>query len=497
MGSLGPEDGLGCKRTVDENCDDEKKAGCDDEKKPEELPMPARAAPGAAAASSGGKGKAGKGERPLDSFALFKAVAKKKAATVVDEDVDPSKRKATPSSSLRYGAAAAAARRWPRYAAEVSTAAAAASGSPRLPDASAFPVTFRAWELGGFTAVCRIARAVHGEVWFIESEHSEPAAAKVLPTSAIVAAQRRQNAGAPSRAARERRSRLDQPDDVEDAYNELAVLSYLTDVAAHSPHVVQMLGAYQDSCSTYLVMEYCDEGDLFERVALQPVAENLRDSRRYLSEILEAVRHLHRNNVGHRDLSLENVLLRRGRCVLIDFAQAVSLRSPEGLVLRYFAEAGKRMYRGPELHIPPLELLEICCPCDAAAGDIVQVACEGGYRCEMQLPWGAVPGHFCWAAPLGYAAAPADVFAAGVCAFVLLTGRPPWSQALDTDPAFDCLRRFGAGALLKNSACETLCGTAADLLGRMLEVNPARRASVEDCLSSAWLADDFLGPELL
>lgn len=58
------------------------------------------------------------------------------------------------------------------------------------------------------------------------------------------------------------------------------------------------------------------------------------EKKRYLGDILQGVAHLHRHNIGHRDLSLENVLLRKGSAVLIDFGQAVMLKDSDGSVKR-------------------------------------------------------------------------------------------------------------------------------------------------------------------
>eukprot|EP00438_Fugacium_kawagutii_P016163 Skav224597 [mRNA] locus=scaffold2684:270554:281439:- [translate_table: standard] len=180
-------------------------------------------------------------------------------------------------------------------------------------------------------------------------------------------------------------------------------------------------GSCQDASSVYVITSYCEEGDLFERLAYgDPLGES--EKKRYVSDILEGVNHLHRHNIGHRDLSLENVLLRRASCVLIDFGQAVMLKSSDGRVKRYYVEAGKKMYRSPEMHVPRRSHIEVICPNDAAPNTVSMVSFEKR-RCEALLPVDAVPGKPCTATVCGYAAAAADVFACGVCAFLLVMGK--------------------------------------------------------------------------
>lgn len=69
----------------------------------------------------------------------------------------------------------------------------------------------------------------------------------------------------------------------------------------------------------YLVMEYCDGGDLLGTLQAHPTGyfeEAL--AVRYFRQIVRAVNYLHRNGIAHRDLSLENILLRAGVVKLCD-----------------------------------------------------------------------------------------------------------------------------------------------------------------------------------
>jgi len=279
---------------------------------------------------------------------------------------------------------------------------------------------------------------------------------------------------------------------VEDLWNEAAVLTYLQQSQAQCPFLIRLRGLFQDGASLYLLTEYCDGGELFARVAHGGPLDGA-EKRRYVSQLLRAVKHLHGANVGHRDISLENALLRRGDCVLMDFGQAVRLRAVDGTVLRYFAEAGKRLYRAPEMYVPRERPVQVVCPPGAEPGGVVQVSYDR-CRCEVLLPADAVPSRPCVAEPHGYAAAPADVFACGVSAFVLLVGKPPWSAACDADPTFSFIRRHGVPNLLHQwrgggfHRPGTPPSEEESLLAKMLRVDPSQRPCAGECLCSPWLA---------
>lgn len=344
-------------------------------------------------------------------------------------------------------------------------------------------VEFLPWARGAFAIAGpgqRLAKCVHGEVRYFESPGcgaSASAVAKVVPMEAVERSRTRER--------NERRAWLTEGEapSLEDPLNEIAVLAHLQRCGHDSPFVIRFLGAFQDETSSYLLTEYCEGGELFERVACGvPLSEAMK--KRYISQILEAVRYLHGRNVGHRDISLENVLLKNENCVLIDFGQAVRLRNLEGTPLRYFAEAGKRLYRAPEMYVPRQRVVQVVCPSDAVPGSVAQVSYDK-CRCEVLLPADASPGRACAAEPHGYAAAPVDVFACGVCAFVLVVGKPPWAVARDVDPTFSFIRRHGVPMLLKQwrggaAAAAIAPSDEEAIIAQLLRTEPAKRPRIDE-----------------
>jgi len=333
---------------------------------------------------------------------------------------------------------------------------------------------YASWDTSGFKLLGRLAKSIHGQVHYVEDENGTPCVAKVVPRTRT------------NLLKDEESDWLNEERDVhfEDLRNEIAVLKSL-ERSQVSPYVINILGAFQDATSLYVITSYCEEGDLFERLAYgDPLGES--EKKRYVNDILEGVHHLHRHNIGHRDISLENVLLRRASAVLIDFGQAVTLKAPDGSVNRFFVEAGKKMYRAPEMYVPRKRQIQVVCPADATPKTVSMVSYEKR-RCEVLLSEEAVPGKTCLATPCGYAAAAADVFACGICAFLLVMGKPPWSVAMDTDPSFSFSRRHGVARLLQQWRASPNSTEEEVLLAQMLRENPKQRGTTEECLRSSWL----------
>jgi len=343
-------------------------------------------------------------------------------------------------------------------------------------------VSVEPWLDGEFTMVGRLAKSVLGEVRYLTTKDGTGVVAKVMPTDKVMQSR--------SATSSERLAWLREGDTptIEDPWNEIAVLTFLQRCTDQCDHLLNLIGVFQDDLSTYVVTDYCDGGELFELVAYGDILSKA-EVRRYISQLLRAVRHLHGHGIGHRDISLENVLLRRDNCVLMDFGQAVRLRAADGTELRYFAEAGKAMYRSPEMYVPRERVVQVICPSDATPGSVAQIQYDR-CRCEVLLPPDASPGKPCRAEPFGYAVTPADIFACGVCAFVLTVGKPPWSAARDIDPTFSFVRRHGVPALLRQwrAGVELEPTREVDnLLGSMLRVSPKERPNSAECLRSPWL----------
>lgn len=97
--------------------------------------------------------------------------------------------------------------------------------------------------------------------------------------------------------------------------------------ASAHPNIVSMLKIVDDPDCTYVVLEYCPEGDLFSNITERGrYIGNDAEVQRAFLQILNAVEHCHRLGIYHRDLKPENILVSNGgdRVLLADFGLATT-----------------------------------------------------------------------------------------------------------------------------------------------------------------------------
>lgn len=274
----------------------------------------------------------------------------------------------------------------------------------------------------------------------------------------------------------------------EDALTEIGVLSYLSNQADMPKYLIRMLGCFSDSNFIWLVTEFADGGELFDIVATSRLVEDTK--KQYSWELLQAVEYLHRHQIGHRDVSLENALVQHGSVKLMDFGLAVRSHTASGTTLRYFRAAGKNFYRAPECYVPLVPEINVTAPISAKPGEIAMLKGNDGYLCEVRLPQDVVAGKACKAEVWGYAAQPIDIFATGMAILILCCGFPIWQKALLADPTFAYVHKLGdegLSSILRRWQKPLPTASAMDLVTTMLRTDsPSRRPTAADCLSSPW-----------
>merc|ERR1711957_745449 len=90
---------------------------------------------------------------------------------------------------------------------------------------------------------------------------------------------------------------------------------------------------------------------------------------------------------------------------------------------------------------------------------------------------------------IGYEVGPADIFASGVCFFIIMFKAPPWRAAMLEDAYFKYIYKrgdTGIAQLLQSWHKPLLSPHAMELLISMLQPNPSRRPTIACCLQSAW-----------
>ncbi|KAK5102153.1 Serine/threonine protein kinase [Exophiala xenobiotica] len=201
--------------------------------------------------------------------------------------------------------------------------------------------------------------------------------------------------------------------------------------ASQHPNVVSLLRILDSPDCTFVVMEYCPEGDLFSNITEQGCfVGNDTLAKHVFLQLLDAVQFCHSAGIYHRDLKPENVLVTdNGHTVkLADFGLATRDK-----ITTDFG-CGSTFYMSPECQRPSSR----------------SRAC--------------------------YASAPNDVWSLGVMLVNLTCGRNPWKKASPDDSTFR--------AFLKDpnflSSILPLAPELNMILRRIFECDPQQRISLAE-----------------
>ncbi|KAK9739207.1 Protein kinase domain [Popillia japonica] len=208
------------------------------------------------------------------------------------------------------------------------------------------------------------------------------------------------------------------------------------------PHIVELLETYSSEGMLYMVFEFMDGNDLCYEVVRRAISGFVYSeavASHYMRQILEALRYCHENDIIHRDIKPECLLLatkeNSAPVKLGGFGVAIQL--PD----RHSATLGGR----------------VGCP-TFMAPEVV----------ERRQYGKAV-----------------DIWAAGVLLHILLSGTLPF---------------HGTGRRLMEAICrgklhldsppwELISDNAKDLIRQMLKVDPKERITIQDVLTHTWLRD--------
>ncbi|TNJ30452.1 Kinase, CAMK CAMKL [Giardia muris] len=229
------------------------------------------------------------------------------------------------------------------------------------------------------------------------------------------------------------KSRIQCEDDFKRIVREIQVLKLLD-----HPHIVRLLEVIDTPRHIYLVTEFVDNGELFNYVVQkQRLAEP--EACRFFHQIVSGLAYCHSRKVCHRDMKLENVLLDSSYNIkLIDFGLSNILMSDE---TRFKTACGSPSYASPEM--------------------------LSGRK---------------------YHGPSVDVWAAGIILYAMLCGYLPF----DHDNTESLYKKIIAGVFQIPSHVSP---PAADLLRKILVVNPDKRYTIADILQHPWFVESYVGPE--
>ena len=129
--------------------------------------------------------------------------------------------------------------------------------------------------------------------------------------------------------------------------HEIAILKKL-----HHPHVVKLYEVLDDPSkdSLYMVFEYCPDGTVIDirlNESVEPLPEDV--ARLYFVQVLMGIEYLHENEIVHRDIKPDNILLSDDRktCKIVDFGVSEMFLKPGDDTMQ--KSAGSPAFMSPEL----------------------------------------------------------------------------------------------------------------------------------------------------
>jgi serine/threonine protein kinase len=200
-------------------------------------------------------------------------------------------------------------------------------------------------------------------------------------------------------------------------------------LSLNHPGIVQVRDLREDSTYFYLVMELITGPNILSAAATPEI-----DTKPIFKQILDVVAYLHSQRVAHRDLKLDNILMdnKTRRIKLIDFG---------------FSRMG-------------------------GAGELFRTRCGSLYYSAPEVIAGQV-----------YDGMAADMWSCGVILYCLVVGSFPWRSARNEQKT---IADIGSGNFVMPEGVGKLC---ADLIRRLLVVEPEERLTAAQALGHPWLKD--------
>jgi serine/threonine protein kinase len=148
----------------------------------------------------------------------------------------------------------------------------------------------------------RLGSGTYGDVYLVEDEERHKYAMKLIKLKVLE----------------------EDPDMENYFYGEVECLKSM-----NSPHIIRLLEIERDENYLYLLLEYCDGGDLFNYQSKQKdKVFEMNKATEMLKEVIEGLEDLHLEGYVHRDIKTENILIKNemGRDVVLALCR--SSRSP-------------------------------------------------------------------------------------------------------------------------------------------------------------------------
>ncbi|CAD8136584.1 unnamed protein product [Paramecium pentaurelia] len=136
------------------------------------------------------------------------------------------------------------------------------------------------------------------------------------------------------------KERIIEVTDVERVSREIHILKLI-----RHRHVIQLYEIIETKKHIFLVMEFCDNGELFDYIVKNEKLDEI-EACRIFQELISGIEYIHKLNIVHRDLKPENLLLdHQNQIKIVDFGLSNTYK--QGELLK--TACGSPCYAAPEM----------------------------------------------------------------------------------------------------------------------------------------------------
>ncbi|XP_042638832.1 serine/threonine-protein kinase 33 [Orycteropus afer afer] len=213
-------------------------------------------------------------------------------------------------------------------------------------------------------------------------------------------------------------------------------------------HIIHLEQVFETPKRMYLVMELCEDGELKEILDRKGhFSEN--ETRWIIQSLASAIAYLHSKDIVHRDLKLENVMVKSS---FIDANNEMNLN----IKVTDFGLAVKK-------HCRSEAMLQTTCGTPIYMAPEVINAHDYSQQC--------------------------DIWSIGVIMYILLCGEPPF-LANSEDKLFELIRK---GELhFEDPVWDSVSDCAKSALKQLMKVDPAHRITAKELLDTPWITGNTL-----
>lgn len=198
------------------------------------------------------------------------------------------------------------------------------------------------------------------------------------------------------------------------------------------PSITKILETFESEKYMLIIMEYISGGNLQSFVKKRRKLSE-KTAKILFKQIMEGIKYIHSQNIAHRDIKLENILIDLNNNIKIcDFGVGKMIK-PNTIL---HDQCGTPVYMAPEI-----------------------IKNEG------------------------YIGFPVDIWSSGVSLYIMLSGNIPFNKTSKHNLQYE----------IANSPFAPITGIsneAADLISKLLEKDPKLRITAEEALNHPWLSDE-------